>query len=81
MSLGVNLLAALVEKVAHTLGSEYDIEILEMHHRMKVDAPSAPRFFSRGCGERARVLSTSTLRGRATGAPARAAPARLDSPP
>jgi 4-hydroxy-tetrahydrodipicolinate reductase len=40
MSLGINLLAALVEKVASTLGPEYDIEILEMHHRMKVDAPS-----------------------------------------
>ena len=40
MSLGVNLLAALVKKVARALGPEYDIEILEMHHRMKVDAPS-----------------------------------------
>ncbi len=40
MSLGVNLLAALVQRVARTLGAEFDIEILEMHHRMKVDAPS-----------------------------------------
>jgi 4-hydroxy-tetrahydrodipicolinate reductase len=40
MSLGVNLLAALVKRVARTLGEEFDIEILEMHHRMKVDAPS-----------------------------------------
>jgi 4-hydroxy-tetrahydrodipicolinate reductase len=40
MSLGVNLLAALVEKVAAILGEDYDIEIVEMHHRMKVDAPS-----------------------------------------
>ncbi|TGD96302.1 4-hydroxy-tetrahydrodipicolinate reductase [Methylobacterium nonmethylotrophicum] len=40
MSLGVNLLAGLVRKVAATLGDEYDIEILEMHHRHKVDAPS-----------------------------------------
>lgn len=40
MSLGVNLLAALVKKAARTLGIEYDIEIAEMHHRMKVDAPS-----------------------------------------
>ncbi len=40
MSLGVNLLAGLVKKVAATLGEDYDIEILEMHHRMKVDAPS-----------------------------------------
>ena len=40
MSLGVNLLAAMVEKVAKTLGADWDIEIVEMHHRMKVDAPS-----------------------------------------
>ncbi len=40
MSLGVNLLAALVKKAAKTLGPEYDVEIVEMHHRMKVDAPS-----------------------------------------
>ncbi|MBN9440049.1 4-hydroxy-tetrahydrodipicolinate reductase [Bosea sp. (in: a-proteobacteria)] len=40
MSLGVNLLAALVRKVAATLGTDWDIEIAEMHHRMKVDAPS-----------------------------------------
>ncbi|HSK39201.1 MAG TPA: 4-hydroxy-tetrahydrodipicolinate reductase, partial [Arenibaculum sp.] len=40
MSLGVNLLTALVEQVARTLGPDFDIEILEMHHRHKVDAPS-----------------------------------------
>jgi 4-hydroxy-tetrahydrodipicolinate reductase len=40
MSLGVNLLAAMVRKVAATLGTDWDIEIVEMHHRMKVDAPS-----------------------------------------
>ena len=40
MSLGANLLAGLVRKVAATLGEDYDIEIVEMHHRMKVDAPS-----------------------------------------
>lgn len=40
MSLGVNLLAGLVRKVAATLGEEFDIEIVEMHHRMKIDAPS-----------------------------------------
>ena len=40
MSLGVNLLAGLVKQVASALGEEFDIEILEMHHRMKVDAPS-----------------------------------------
>lgn len=40
MSVGVNLLAGLVRRAAKTLGPEFDIEILEMHHRMKVDAPS-----------------------------------------
>jgi 4-hydroxy-tetrahydrodipicolinate reductase len=40
MSLGVNLLAALVRRVAQTLDDEFDIEILEMHHNKKLDAPS-----------------------------------------
>jgi 4-hydroxy-tetrahydrodipicolinate reductase len=40
MSLGVNLLATLVRQVAGALGQEWDIEIVEMHHRHKVDAPS-----------------------------------------
>jgi len=40
MSLGVNLLAALVKKVAASLGEDFDIEILEMHHKHKIDAPS-----------------------------------------
>jgi 4-hydroxy-tetrahydrodipicolinate reductase len=39
MSVGVNLLAALVKRVAMTL-DDFDIEILEMHHNQKVDAPS-----------------------------------------
>jgi 4-hydroxy-tetrahydrodipicolinate reductase len=40
MSLGVNLLAALAKRVAKTLDDDFDIEILEMHHNKKVDAPS-----------------------------------------
>ncbi|HWF94437.1 MAG TPA: 4-hydroxy-tetrahydrodipicolinate reductase [Xanthobacteraceae bacterium] len=40
MSLGVNLLAALVRRVAQTLDADFDIEILEMHHNRKIDAPS-----------------------------------------
>ena len=39
-SLGVTLLAHLVKEAAARLGPEWDIEVLEMHHRMKVDAPS-----------------------------------------
>lgn len=40
MSLGVNLLGVLVKQAAKALGEEFDIEILEMHHKHKVDAPS-----------------------------------------
>jgi 4-hydroxy-tetrahydrodipicolinate reductase len=40
MSLGVNLLVQLTRKVAAALDAEFDIEIVEAHHRMKVDAPS-----------------------------------------
>lgn len=40
MSLGVNLLTGLTRQVARALGPDFDIEIVEMHHRMKVDAPS-----------------------------------------
>ena len=40
MSVGVNVLVMLVEQAARTLGADYDIEVVEMHHRHKVDAPS-----------------------------------------
>ena len=40
MSLGVNVLLSVVEEVARRLGPDWDIEIMEMHHRGKVDAPS-----------------------------------------
>ena len=40
MSVGVNVLLGLTEQVAGVLGDDYDIEIVEMHHRHKVDAPS-----------------------------------------
>jgi len=40
MSLGVNLLAVLVREAARALDDDFDIEVLEMHHRHKVDAPS-----------------------------------------
>jgi 4-hydroxy-tetrahydrodipicolinate reductase len=39
-SVGVNLLRSLVAHAAERLGPEWDVEILEMHHRNKVDAPS-----------------------------------------
>jgi 4-hydroxy-tetrahydrodipicolinate reductase len=40
MSLGVNVLAGITRRLAAALDDDYDIEIIEMHHRMKVDAPS-----------------------------------------
>jgi 4-hydroxy-tetrahydrodipicolinate reductase len=40
MSLGINLLADLVRRACSILGDDYDIEIVERHHRRKVDAPS-----------------------------------------
>jgi 4-hydroxy-tetrahydrodipicolinate reductase len=39
-SLGITVLAQLVERAAHLLGPDWDIEIVETHHRMKADAPS-----------------------------------------
>jgi len=39
-SIGVNLLFALTRKAARALGDEFDVEVVEMHHRMKKDAPS-----------------------------------------
>ena len=50
MSVGVNVLLALTEKLAATLGPDYDIDILEMHHRHKVDSPSGTAL---GLGEAA----------------------------
>jgi 4-hydroxy-tetrahydrodipicolinate reductase len=66
MSLGVNLLAALVKRVAATLGEDYDIEILEMHHNKKIDAPSGTALmFGRAAAEgRAINLHAHSARGR-----------------
>jgi len=44
MSLGVNLLAALVKRVAQSLDQTFDIEIVEMHHKSKIDAPSGTAY-------------------------------------
>ena len=40
MSLGVNLVAALTKRVAKVLDQSFDVEIVEMHHNKKIDAPS-----------------------------------------
>jgi 4-hydroxy-tetrahydrodipicolinate reductase len=44
MSLGVNLLQLITEQVARALDADYDIEIVEMHHRHKIDAPSGTAY-------------------------------------
>ncbi len=66
MSLGVNLLAALTRRAAAALGDEYDIEIVEMHHRMKVDAPSGTALMLGEAAAAARgiALKTHSARGR-----------------
>jgi 4-hydroxy-tetrahydrodipicolinate reductase len=50
MSVGVNVVLDLVEAAARSLGPGYDIEIMEMHHRHKIDAPSGTAL---GLGEAA----------------------------
>lgn len=57
MSVGVNLLNALVEKAAKLLDSAYDIEILEMHHKHKVDAPSGTALLLGEAAARGRKVS------------------------
>ncbi len=66
MSLGVNLLAALVKRVAQTLDENYDIEILEMHHNRKIDAPSgtALMFGRAAAAGRGLNLAAHSVRGR-----------------
>jgi 4-hydroxy-tetrahydrodipicolinate reductase len=65
MSLGVTLLAALVERAAKSL-PDYDVEILEMHHRMKVDAPSGTALLlgEAAAKGRAVALEKHAVRGR-----------------
>jgi len=66
MSLGVNLLAVLTKQVAAALGEEFDIEIVEMHHNKKVDAPSGTALlFGEAAGAgRGIDLKTHSERGR-----------------
>jgi len=66
-SLGVTLLAHLVEEAAARLGPEWDIEVLEMHHRMKVDAPSGTALLLGEAAARGRgiALAENSERGRA----------------
>ncbi|MEO0062099.1 MAG: 4-hydroxy-tetrahydrodipicolinate reductase [Pseudomonadota bacterium] len=65
-SLGVTLLAHLVQEAAARLGPDWDIEIVEMHHRMKVDAPSGTAMLLGEAAARGRGidLATHSERGR-----------------
>ncbi|HWD59189.1 MAG TPA: 4-hydroxy-tetrahydrodipicolinate reductase [Stellaceae bacterium] len=65
-SLGINLLLGLVEQVAARLGPEWDIEIMEMHHRGKADAPSgtALALGRAAAGARGVALDAVSQRGR-----------------
>jgi 4-hydroxy-tetrahydrodipicolinate reductase len=76
-SLGVTLLAHLVQEAASRLGEDWDIEIAEMHHRHKVDAPSGTALLLGEAAARARGLDLArdSERGRdgVTGARARGA--------
>jgi 4-hydroxy-tetrahydrodipicolinate reductase len=56
-SLGVNLLLQLVERAAQALGTEFNIEILEAHHRHKLDAPSGTALALGSAAARGRGLS------------------------
>jgi 4-hydroxy-tetrahydrodipicolinate reductase len=57
MSLGVNVLLTLVERVAATLGVDYDIEIFEAHHRHKADAPSGTALILADAAAKGRGIS------------------------
>ncbi len=82
MSLGVNLLAALTRRVAKTLDNSFDIEILEMHHNQKVDAPSGTALMlGRAAAEGRGIESRQIIRcAAATAIPARARRAISASP-
>ncbi|SPJ23368.1 4-hydroxy-tetrahydrodipicolinate reductase [Palleronia abyssalis] len=65
MSLGVNLLTQLVRQVAASLGVEYDIEVVEAHHRHKVDAPSGTALMLGEAAAEGRGISLSGMADRA----------------
>ncbi len=66
MSVGVNLLFKLVREAAQTLGTDYDVEIIEMHHNLKKDAPSgtAVRLAEEVCAVRGWDYDTDVRHGR-----------------
>ncbi len=65
MSLGVNLLVGLTRKVAAALGTDWDIEVVESHHRHKVDAPSGTALMLGEAAAQGRGAALDDLRGAA----------------
>jgi 4-hydroxy-tetrahydrodipicolinate reductase len=63
-SLGIAVLAQLVERAAHLLGPEWDIEIAETHHRMKTDAPSGTAWLLGHAAARGRGVELEAELGR-----------------
>ena len=63
-SLGVALLTDLVERAARVLGPEWDVEILDLHHRMKADAPSGTALALGEAAARGRSADLKAERGR-----------------
>jgi len=63
-SLGIAVLSDLVERAAGVLGSDWDIEILEMHHRHKTDSPSGTALALGGAAARGRGSPMQAERGR-----------------
>lgn len=59
MSLGINVLLSVVAQVRHLLGDGYDLEILDLHHRQKKDAPSGTALALASAGAQARDAHTA----------------------
>jgi 4-hydroxy-tetrahydrodipicolinate reductase len=83
MSLGVNLLTRLVQQVAAALDTDFDIEVVEKHHRHKVDAPSGTALMlgEAAASGRGVDLGATCPNAGATASPARAARAPSASRP
>ncbi|MCS6986269.1 MAG: 4-hydroxy-tetrahydrodipicolinate reductase [Sphingomonadaceae bacterium] len=62
MSVGVHLLARLVEEAARRLGPEFDVELMDLHHRAKRDAPSGTALLLAEAAARGRGRSLAELR-------------------
>ena len=64
MSVGVHVLAELVRRAVLALGDDYDIEIVEAHHKRKVDEPSGTALFLAEAAAEARTSAAKLVHGR-----------------